>query len=253
MRKKIQFAVLCFLLIAGNAAAQSTADSAARLLKVNLPALLFGNLSMQYEQAAGSGRSWAVAVRFRPKAQIPMRALVKQMVEDTLVRVDEARIGNFGIIPEYRFYLGRKGALRGFYLSPMVAYNYYYGNLPVKYYDYVNNTIIDKSALFNGHVHTLTAGLQVGAQWKLGGKWYLDWWIIGPNFGLGKGRFDFAGTLNDIEQISLQFELEKIKQTTPLIGMDLVPGRPDDAGAAFTINGPWAGIRAMGISLALRL
>ena len=219
---------------------------------MNLPALVFGNLSLQYEQSAGATKSWAVAVRFRPKGPVPLRELVKKMVEDTLIRVDDARIGNFGIIPEYRFYLGKKGPLRGLYLAPMLGYNYYYGNLPVKYYDYVNNAIIDKSALFSGHVHTLTAGLQAGAQWKLGNKWYLDWWIIGPNYGIGKGRFDFTGTLNDIEQISLQFELEKIRQTTPLIGIELVPGRPDDNGAGITINGPWAGIRAMGINLAYR-
>lgn len=252
MNKNIPVTVICWMLMGTAAVAQSVDTGRTRLFKINLPALVFGNLSLQYEQAAGPRRSWAVAVRFRPKAQIPLKELVKKMVDDTLVRVNEARIGNLGIIPEYRFYLGKKGALRGLYVAPMLGYNYYYGNLPVKYYDYVNNTIIDKSALFSGHVHTFTAGVQAGAQWKLGNKWYLDWWIIGPNFGIGKGRFDYTGALNDIEQISLQFELEKIKQTTPLIGIDLVPGRPDDTGAAFTINGPWAGIRAMGINLAYR-
>jgi len=231
---------------------QPMTDSKARLVKINLPALVFGNLSFQFEQSINKRRSWAVAFRFRPKGVIPMRELVKRMVDDTLIRLNDAKIGNVGIIPEYRFYLGKKGALHGFYLAPMIGYNYYYGNLPVKYYDYINNTIIDKSALFSGHVHTVTAGLQVGAQWKLGKKWYLDWWIIGPNYGWGGGRFDFTRPLNDIEQISLQFELEKIKQTTPLIGIDLVPGRPDANGAALKINGPWAGIRALGVSIGYR-
>lgn len=252
MKQRLLPVLLCGILLGGKVLAQPADSAHVRLLKINLPALAFGNLSLQYEQSAGTRKSWAVAVRFRPKGPVPLRELVRKMIDDTLIRVDDARIGNFGIIPEYRFYLGRKGALRGLYLAPMLGYNYYYGNLPVKYYDYMNNAIIDKSALFTGHVHTITAGIQAGAQWKLGSKWYLDWWIIGPNYGWGKGRFDFTGTLNDIEQISLQFELEKIRQTTPLIGIELVPGRPDDTGAGFTINGPWAGIRAMGINLAYR-
>ncbi len=248
----VRLFILVSVLPLSLAAQQKRHDSLPRLIKLNLPALVFGNFSWQYEQPVARNRSWAVALRFRPKAPIPLQGLVRRMIDDTLIRVEQARLGNIGILPEYRFYLGKQGAPRGFYMAPMLGYNYYYGNLPVKYYDYVNNTIIDKTALFSGHVHTLTAGIQVGAQWKLAAKWYLDWWIIGPNYGIGKGRFTYTGKLNDIEQISLQFELEKIRQTTPLIQIELEPGKPDAQGAAFRVDGPWAGIRAMGINLGYR-
>lgn len=222
------------------------------VIKINVPALAFKNISLQYERKLNSKSSFALAVRYRPSGSLPFQSIVKKTVDDTLIRVDLTRVGNFGITPEYRFYFGKKGAMQGFYLAPFISYNHYNGKIPVNYYDYVNNVIIDKTATFSGGINTFTAGIQLGAQWKISDKVFFDWWIVGPNYGTSKGSFDFAGALNDIEQISLQFELEKIKQTIPLIKINIPQGSPNDKGATFSVKGPWAGIRAVGLNLGYR-
>lgn len=224
------------------------------IIKINVPALFFKNFSLQYEKAVGKKQSFAVAVRYRPEGKIPFEGTVEDLVDDKSIRVDLARIGNFGITPEYRFYFDKKGATNGFYIGPFISYNYYKGNVPINYNDYddINHVSIEKTAVFKGSVNTFTAGFQLGAQWKLSDKVSLDWWIVGPNYGISKGTFDFVGALNDIEQISMQYELEKIKNTIPLIKIDIADGSPNANGATFKVNGPWAGIRAMGINIGYR-
>lgn len=228
-----------------------TGNTKQQIIKLNVPALVFKNFSFQYERKVSHTNTFAVAVRYRPTGKIPFKSIVEEAVNDTEIQVDSFRIGNFGITPEFRFYLGKKGAFRGFYIAPFISYNHYRGDVPVNYYDYVNNATIDKTATFTGSVNSFTAGFQLGAQWKLSEKIYLDWWIMGPNYGISKGDFVFSGALNDIEQISLQFELEKIEQTIPLVKIE-TPEKPNANGAAFKVNGPWAGIRAFGINLGYR-
>ena len=218
LKSLIILSVLLFTVISF-ASAQKKDDN---IIKINVPALFFKNFSFQYERTVGKKQSFAVAVRYRPEGSIPFQSTVESIVDDNSIRVDLAKIGNFGITPEYRFYLGKKGALHGFYIGPFVSYNNYNGNVPVNYNDYVNNASVEKTAVFKGGVNTFTAGFQLGAQWKLSNKVSLDWWIVGPNYGISKGDFDFNGSLNDVEQISMDFELNKIKETVPLIKIGIL-------------------------------
>lgn len=246
-------AMLCFAINAATAQLNDngTESKSGNIIKLNIPALLFKNFSFQYERQMGRQSSLAVSVRYRPVTDIPFEKAVQDFVDDSSIRVDLGKIGNMGISAEYRFYLGKKGNMRGFYIAPLLSYNHYKGDVPVNYYDYVNNATIDKTATFTGNVNTFTAGFQIGAQWKLSEKIYLDWWIAGPNYGVSNGDFNYVGSLNDIERISLQYELEKIKQTIPVVTIE-IPRKPDANGAVFKVKGPWGGIRAFGIILGYR-
>lgn len=229
-------------------------NKGANIIKANIPALFFSNFSFQYERVTSKKQSFLFAVRFRPEGGVPFRKTVEDIVDDNSIRVDLAKIGCFGFTPEYRFYVGKQQAPYGFYIGPLLNYNHYNGNLPINYNDYddVNNQSIERTAVFRGSVNSFTAGFQLGAQWKLSNKISLDWWIVGPNYGLSKGDFDFSGMLNDIEEISMDFELNKIKETIPLIKIKDINVRENGTGASFKIDGPWAGIRAMGINLGYR-
>ncbi len=246
---KVSLPVLLFFLTFGTAQAQEKKDN---IIKINVPALVFKNFSFQYERAVGKKQSFAVAVRYRPEGKIPFQKPVENFVDDKSIRVDLGRIGNFGITPEYRFYLGKKGGLQGFYVGPFVSYNNYKGDVPINYNDYVNNASVEKTAVFKGSVNTFTAGFQLGAQWKLSDNISLDWWILGPNYGVSKGDFDFNGTFNDIEEISMDYELNKIKASIPLVKIKDIDIRENGSGASFKIDGPWAGLRAMGICIGYR-
>jgi Protein of unknown function (DUF3575) len=247
---KHSLVIVCLFVISSSASAQQKEDN---IIKINVPALFFKNISLQYERVVGKKQSFAVAVRYRPEGKIPFQKTVENFVDDKSIRVDLGTIGNFGITPEYRFYFSKKGAANGFYIGPFVSYNHYSGNVPINYNDYddINHVSIERTAVFKGSINTFTTGFQLGAQWKLSDKISLDWWIAGPNYGIGKGTFDFAGTLNDIEQISMKYELEKVKAAVPLIKV-VIPKDPDANGATFKVDGPWAGMRAMGINIGYR-
>lgn len=243
---------LSFLLLTTTSVSAQHTDK--HILKVNVPSLVFANFSFQYERAINQRQSVLLAIRYRPVGKIPFESIVQDMVDDNSIKVDLARIGNWGISPEYRFYLGRRGGMRGFYIGPFISYNHYKGDVPINYNDYddVNNASIERTAVFKGSVNTFTAGFQLGAQWKLSNRLTLDWWIVGPNYGIGKGDFNFDGTLNDIEEISMDFELKKIEKSIPLIKIKDIVVRDNGTGASFKVDGPWAGIRAMGFNLGYR-
>ena len=225
------------------------------IIKINLPALVLKNFSFQYEKAINKKRSFAVAIRFRPQTGIPFQKAISDFFTDTTIRLDLAKMGNIGITPEYRFYLGKKGALQGFYLGPFISYNHYSGDAPINYWSYnlQTNQSIAKVAVFKGHINTYTAGLQVGAQWQLSNKLSLDWWIVGLNYGINKGDFKYRGALSPFEQITLnEVKLRPMKELlSSVLNVNLY--EPANAnGAAFGTSGQWFGFRAMGINLGYR-
>ena len=221
-------------------------DEKINILKINVPALFFGNLSLQYERGISKKHSFGLNIRYRPKLTMPFQDIVDKLIDQSTIRLDLFKMGNFGITPEYRVYFGKKLVPQGFYIGPFISFNHYNADIPV---NYMNDT---KTGVFKGGLTTFTAGFQLGAQWKLSRKVYLDWWIIGPNYGISKGGdFAFATPLNETEQISMDFELFRIKEgTNPKI---INSYKVTADGASFEVDGtPWAGIRAMGINIGYR-
>ena len=50
----------------------------------------------------------------------------------------------------------------------------------------------------------------LGAQWQLSKALYLDWWILGPNYGNSNGDIAGTKTLSPTEQQSLRDELSML-------------------------------------------
>jgi Protein of unknown function (DUF3575) len=220
------------------------ANEKINILKINVPALFLKNISLQYERKLGRKNSFAIAVRYRPKSTMPFQSTVEKLIDQPSVRVDLFKMGNFGVTPEYRFYVGKKDAPQGFYIGPFISYNHYNADIPV---NYMGDT---KTGVFVGGFNTFTAGFQLGAQWKLSEKIYLDWWIVGPNYGISKGDFVCNTPLNEVEQISMDFELFRIMEGSSPRLIDSY--KVDANGASFVMDGPWAGIRAMGFNIGYR-
>ena len=132
--------------------------------------------------------------------------------------------------------------MRGFYIAPFARYSSYTASLPFEFD--VNGS--QQTMPLSGNLNTLTGGLLLGAQWKLGGKVYLDWWMLGPQYGSANGTIDGKRALNVQEQQALRDELQDLEipfaETTTTV---------DANGATLDIKGPWAGLRA-GLSLGIR-
>lgn len=207
------------------------------IVKINLPALAFKNITVQYERAIAKKMTLAGTFRLMPKSNIPFKKTFIKVANDpqTERQLNNLEIGNMAFMPEIRFYLGKKGAFHGFYLAPFASIAKYDANLLFEYDDNGSTKTIPMS----GSVNSFTGGLMMGAQWKISKSLYLDWWILGPNYGNSKGDISGKKTLTVTEQQSLRNELDALD--VPLTKFTYVV---DGNGATVNFKGPWAGLRS---------
>lgn len=228
--------VIFFTLICCYAYSQINSNA----IKFNVSGLIVRNLSVQYERQMSNKTSLAVAVRNVPYGKLPFPNTISSLVGDNpYIDFNKMKISSFGILPEARFYLGKKKTLLGFYLGVFANYTNYNTQLPVVY----NN----KTGLFNGKINTYTGGVQVGWQFKIVKDFFIDLWIVGPNYGASSGSLDFIGSLTPSEQSTLRTELEQIKNDVPYHFIKAI--YVNDNGAYINAKGPWAGLRGLGINL----
>ena len=207
------------------------------IIKINLPALAFKNITVQYERALSRKTTVAGTFRFMPKGSIPFKSNIIKLADDPELerQLNNVEIGNMAFMPEVRFYLGKKGAFHGFYLAPFASIARYSTNLLFEYDD----NGVTKNIPLNGNVNSFTGGLMLGAQWQLSKALYLDWWILGPNYGNSKGDIAGTKTLSPAEQQSLRDELSMLD-----IPLTKYTYTVDGNGATVNFKGPWAGVRS---------
>ncbi len=214
------------------------------VIKFNLSGLVFRNYSAQYERQVGPKGSIALAAHVMPMGKLPFTNEIRDRVGVQEVDFDKMRIGSFGIVPEYRFYLGNQ-ALKGFYIGVFGQYANYKMDVPITY-----GVVTKKTGLFTGEVDGMTGGIQIGAHFNLGKSLSLDWWIFGPNLGQGNGDLDYVGALDPVEQQSLRDQIDNIRRDIPL---DIIRSYDVNAtGAHIAAKGPIGGLRGFGFNLGLR-
>ena len=86
----------------------------------------------------------------------------------------------------------------------------------------------------------------IGAQFKLGNRIYLDWWILGPNYGSSKGSLSGQKNMDAQEQQDLRDELASLD-----IPLTKFTYNVNSTGATMDFKGPWAGLRS-GICIGFR-
>lgn len=255
--KNLLFILLCLTFCTmGSVNAQQTATEGEgkNLVKWNFAALALKNYSFQYERAIGKKIAVAVGVRFAPKSNVPFSSKVEELIDDeeTWNSIKDFKTGNFAITPEIRFYMG-KGVFRGFYVAPFVRYAKYNAQVPFNFEVDVtsgSNTVTREEQInLSGDVTALTGGLLFGAQWKLSKLVYLDWWILGPNYGTSKGSISGKSVngLDQDEQDALKEALTDLEDL-PLVK---VKSTVNAEGAKVDFDGPWGGLRS-GLSIGFR-
>lgn len=243
-----------FFLSVTSAKAQVTDDTGKNLLKINVPAIALNNYSFQYERVVGKKITAGAGIRFMPKGKLPLKSILESVIDDddTWNRIENMKTSNFAFTPEVRFYLGEH-VLRGFYVAPFAKIARYTGDIPDFKYDVAvpasanPSGSITKTIPIDGRINTVTGGVLIGAQWKLSRLLYLDWWILGPQYGRSKGHLESKVDLSDEnERKALADELEGLD--IPLVDTDV---SVTSTGARMDLKGPWTGVRA-GINLGVR-
>lgn len=220
------------------------------MLKVNLTGLPLKNYGFQYERVLSRKFSFLLGYRTMPQGALPMQSTIIDAVAngdaETEQQLKNFTLGNTAITPEIRLYLSRKGYGRGFYLAP------FYRNATFKAggveVEYETTPAITSKMQMAGKITGNTFGLQIGAQWNLGKHVCLDWWIIGPHIGTGKGNLTGTAStpLTVAEQNDLRQELEDLDMP---FGDKAVTVNAN--GARVDITGPFAGVRA-GICIGIK-
>jgi hypothetical protein len=248
IRKSIFVLLILKFFIQSNGVAQSAekdkSNTNKNIFKINLFALGLKSISGQYERSIGKKTSFSVGFRYMPKGDIPFKNAIINAVDDEEAeeQIENFKTGNFAFTPEIRFYMGRKNSFRGFYIAPYVRIARYTNDLLYEYDD----GGIDKTIPMSGPINTITGGLLFGAQWKLGKRLYLDWWLFGPNYGSSEGTFEGKKSLTSSEQEALRNDLNDLDFPRTKIDYTV-----DANGAVVNFNGPWAGIRT-GLCLGIR-
>lgn len=221
----------------------------ANMVKLNLTALPLKQYALQYERVLNRKFSFAFGLRVMPESSLPFKNAILDAVgddPDTRDVLETFRMSNMAITPEFRFYLSKRGYGRGFYLAPFYRYASYKTSRMTFNYDDGNGG--QESINLTGKLTSNTGGLLLGAQWPIGKHVVLDWWILGPHYGAGKGQFDGVSsqTMTPAEQDDLRTQLEDID--IPLTNKTI---NVTANGASLGLDGPWGGIRA-GFSLGIR-
>ena len=227
---------------------KQTYQSKKNLIKLSFTSFAFNNIQFQYERILKPKTSVALLYGTIPQSGIPLQVSVKSFVNDeaTFDKLSELVVSYYSITPEIRFYLGKKGYGKGFYLAP------FYRNSKLSLegvsFDYEDELGTPSSIKAKGSINGNTVGLLIGSQFNLGKSFVLDWWIIGPHYGSA------SGAINGINsQPFSEYEKEALNTEANEFDFPLVDQTTEITDRAININfsGPWGGARA-GLSIGYR-
>lgn len=219
------------------------------IVKINLTNIALKNYSVEYERVLNKTISVCLNVRMMPENSLPLKSLFLKLVgDDEFDRnaVENFRLSNYALTPEFRFYLSRKGYGRGLYVAPFYRYaTFSIKDLPAEFSS-SSGTMISINHVGNFSSHT--GGLLFGAQWEFGKRFNIDWSIVGAHYGSGSGELIglYDRNLTPYEQNELREMLENA--TIPLTVKTVYV---NDKGTKLKLNGAWGGLRT-GLSIGLR-
>ncbi|MER3498015.1 MAG: DUF3575 domain-containing protein [Chitinophagaceae bacterium] len=164
--------------------------------------------------------------------------------DDARKAIESTTFSKITVTPEYRFYFGKKGAPVGLYLTPFARFTHMSFDQD---YEYMPSNGVKQVANVKGKFNDFGSGAMLGAQWALGKNDTLDWFIVDPF--IGGMKADFHGT-DDMSDLTQQDEEDREKDIEsidiPMWKIDATVGNNTiDA----KLTGPFAGVRAFGISL----
>ncbi len=221
------------------------------IIKANLSSLAFGNYHATFERAILKKMSISVSYRYGEKKALPLEKLTRDFIDDPNLNFGRFMLGNSAITPELRLYLGM-GKMKGFYVAPYARFANFDFTIPVKYQTGFNVTA---DADFVGTIKSTSYGVMFGTQYQILKKLVLDIWIVGGHYGTSKGDLvaTFPNLPNGQLSASQRADLEKSIES-----IDLTPFKikgtiaADNKSATIVSDGPWAGVRGLGLSLGFR-
>ena len=233
-----------------NNSTQEVKNDEWNFIKTNVTGIILKNYSLQYERVLSKKFSVALQYRIMPRTSLPFQKTILKIVgdenPDTKKIIKDFRLSNYAITPEVRFYVGKKGYGRGFYIAPFYRFASFTSNDLNIFYKDENN--VENSITLSGKLTGNTGGILFGVQKFFGERIVLDIWIFGPHIGSGKGDFNGTSTrtLTPDEQEIVRQQLEDLD--IPLTDKTV---EVNANAASLKLDGLWGGIRG-GISFGIK-
>ncbi len=223
----------------------SDTENPMNYIKINPFSPLIKNYSFQYERILTKRYSAGLSFRFMPQTSLPYKDMLFNLADITDPKDKEilsnVMLSNYAITPEFRYYTGKNGYGKGFYLSLFYRYaTYDMNNLSVD----IEIDEKDETFDFFGNVKSHTGGIMIGRQWSLSKYLCLDWWIMGPHIGVSSGSITGLSsvtlTQNDQQEIR-----DKLDDALMDIDIPMFKYSIDTASdkVRVDVDGPWAGLR----------
>jgi len=216
-------------------------------IKVNLSSLAFNNYHATYERSLTKRLSISLSYRYMSKQHIPLENAVKNYVDDPNLDLGTFMMGNNAITPELRLYTGKgKGFYVAFY-GRMANFDF---TVPLKYQSSITSS--PNTANFDGIIKSTSGGIMFGIQHNIAKALVLDFWILGAHYGSSSGNLvasNFDHTLTAYERQSLQNAINNFDASPFKIKGSVAT---DGKSAYIESDGPWAGVRGLGLSLGIK-
>ena len=225
------------------------------ILKTNLSADALNNYNITYERSINHFISLSVNYKTMPLSTLPLKSIAKQFIDNPAINFDNFKFGNTTITFEGRFYLGLS-KMSGFYIAPYIRYGNYDLSVPINYTYTPENPSpnislppVPVNANLDGTIRTQSYGAHVGMQFQLLTKLVLDISFIGGHYGTSSGKLEFSppGGFPRPAREALKQVLDNTKANPFKLKSTVEANK-----AIIDTEGPWAGLRGLGIGLGLR-
>ncbi len=225
-------------------------------VKMNLFPLAAKTYAFEYERVL-IGKLTAVGMfSYRAESNLPFVSSWSSLIDDKDAKdiLGNTTQGATSFAVEARFYTGKKGAMRGFYLAPYIKQATYSLKVPLPVDVDPGDPAFApiKEVMANGNLKTFTAGLGFGTQFSIGKSVTLDWKFFAPGYGSSNGTLTGKAKgpngedrkLTPNEQAEIREQLDELGEI-PLVKIE---SDVNADGVKAKIRGPWAGIRT-GLSI----
>lgn len=224
------------------------------IVKLNLLQLPLLNISGQVEYAFHKNISGALGVSYLVKRDVPKLFFDTPDTSIMALGIAKPQFYAFSITPEVRFYPfnnDKGGAPHGFYIAPYFRYSKY--SVSADYRDIIDSKPVDfnYSLTFAGG----NGGILLGAQWILGKRVSLDWWIVGGGIGRARVILEAASSavnMSSQDQKDVKEQLEADFSSVQFLGAGSPQVETTNNSVKMTIKGlPMTSFRGFGLCLGI--
>jgi hypothetical protein len=170
------------------------ADYKKNVLKIDPGKLILGGINLSYERILSRNTSINFRAKFHPLGFVE-RTIDGFSVNGndfTFKLTNRPQFYHIGFDTEYRFYINKKNAARGFYIAPYLHYLNYTGKFESNYTSKVSDLPVNIDGNLKTTMNIWGIGTQAGIQWRINKRISIDWGVAG----LGIDRYVFGVEVN---------------------------------------------------------